>query len=50
MEAPVAFLTSFKEYVSGGARMLVIGNTALSNILDEINGLVEQTLYRLTFK
>lgn len=50
MEAPVAFLTDFKNYISGGARMLVLGNTALSNILDEINGLVEQTLYRLTFK
>jgi hypothetical protein len=50
MDAPVAFLTSFKDYISGGARMLVLGNSALSNILDEINGLVEQTLYRLTFK
>ena len=50
MDAPVAFLTSFKEYISGGARMTVLGNSALSNILDEINGLVEQTLYRLTFK
>ena len=50
MEAPVAFLTDFKNYISGGARMLVLGNSALSNILDEINGLVEQTLYRLTFK
>jgi hypothetical protein len=50
MDAPVAFLTSFKEYISTGARMCVLGNSALSNILDEINGLVEQTLYRLTFK
>lgn len=50
MDAPVAFLSSFKDYISGGARMCVLGNTALSNILDEINGLVEQTLYRLTFK
>lgn len=50
MEAPIAFLTSFKEYIKGGARMTVLGNSALSNILDEINGLVEQTLYRLTFK
>lgn len=50
MEAPVAFLTSFKEYISTGARMLVMGNSALSNILDEINGLVGQTLYKLTFK
>jgi hypothetical protein len=50
MDAPVAFLESFKSYISGGARMLVLGNSALSNILDEINGLVEQTLYRLTFK
>jgi hypothetical protein len=29
MEAPVAFLTSFKEYISGGGRMLVLGNSAL---------------------
>lgn len=50
MDAPIAFLTSFKQFISGNARMMVIGNTALSNILDEINGLVEQTLYRLTFK
>lgn len=50
MDAPVAFLTSFKEFIQTGARMMVMGNTALSNILDEINGLVEQTLYRLTFK
>ena len=28
MDAPVAFLTSFKEYISGDARMLVMGNTA----------------------
>lgn len=50
MDAPVAFLESFKSYVSQDAKMLVMGNSALSNILDEINGLVEQTLYRLTFK
>jgi hypothetical protein len=48
--APMAFLESFKEYISNGARMLVLGNSALTNILDEINGLVEQTIYRLTFK
>ena len=50
MEAPVAFLTDFKEYVSSEARMLVMGNSALLNILDEIKGLTEQTLYRLTLK
>lgn len=50
MDAPVTFLEAFKEYISGGARMLVIGNSALTNILDEINGLVDQTIYRLTFK
>lgn len=50
MEAPVAFLTELKDYISGDARMLVLGNSALANILDEINGLVGQTLYRLTFK
>lgn len=50
MDAPVAFMTSFKDYVSGEARMLVMGNSALLNILDEIKALTEQTLYRLTFK
>ena len=50
MDAPVAFMSSFKEYVSSEARMLVMGNTALLNILDEIKGLTEQTLYKLTFK
>ena len=50
MDAPITFLEDFRSYISGGARMLVIGNSALTNILDEINGLVEQTIYRLTFK
>jgi hypothetical protein len=50
MDAPVAFMASFKEYVSTEARMLVMGNSALLNILDEIKGLTEQTLYKLTFK
>jgi hypothetical protein len=50
MDAPMTFMTSFKEYVSGEARMLVMGNSGLLNILDEIKGLTEQTLYRLTFK
>jgi hypothetical protein len=50
MDAPVTFLEVFKSYISGNARMLVMGNPALTNILDEINGLVDQTIYRLTFK
>ena len=50
IDAPVTFLESFKSYISGDARMFVMGNSALTNILDEINGLVEQTIYRLTFK
>jgi hypothetical protein len=50
LDAPVTFLEEFKSYISGGARMLVIGNPALTNILDEINGLVDQTIYRLTLK
>jgi hypothetical protein len=50
MDAPVTFLESFKSYIAGEARMLVIGNSALTNILDEINALVDQTIYRLTFK
>jgi hypothetical protein len=50
MDAPVTFLEVFKSYISGDARMLVMGNPALTNILDEINGLVDQTIYRLTFK
>jgi hypothetical protein len=50
LDAPITFLEEFKSYISGGARMLVIGNPALTNILDEINALVEQTIYRLTFK
>jgi hypothetical protein len=48
--APMAFLEDFKSYISSDARMLVISNSALTNILDEINGLVDQTIYRLTFK
>ena len=50
MDAPVTFLEAFKSYISGDARMLVMGNSALTNILDEINGLVDQTIYRLTLK
>lgn len=50
MDAPMTFMSSFKDYVSGEARMLVMGNSALLNILDEIKALAEQTLYRLTFK
>jgi hypothetical protein len=50
LDAPITFLEEFKSYISGGARMLVIGNPTLTNILDEINALVEQTIYRLTFK
>lgn len=50
MDAPMTFMSEFKDYVSGEARMLVMGNTALLNILDEIKALAEQTLYRLTFK
>lgn len=50
MDAPLAFMESFKQFIQTDARMMVMGNSALSNILDEINGLVEQTLYRLTFK
>jgi hypothetical protein len=50
MDAPMAFMSEFKEYVSGEARMLVMGNSALLNILDEIKALTDQTLYRLTFK
>jgi hypothetical protein len=50
LDAPVTFLEAFKLYISTEARMLVMGNPALTNILDEINGLVDQTIYRLTFK
>ena len=50
MDAPITFVSSFKDYISSDARMLVMGNTALLNILDEIKGLTEQTLYKLTFK
>lgn len=50
LDAPVTFLEEFKSYISGGARMLVIGNPSLTNILDEISGLVNKTIYKLTFK
>lgn len=50
MDAPVTFLESLKSFVSGDAKMFVMGNSALISILDEINGLVDQTIYRLTFK
>lgn len=50
LDAPVTFLEEFKSYVSGSARMLVISNSALTNILDEITALVDRTIYSLTLK
>jgi hypothetical protein len=50
MDAPVTFLESFKAYVSGDARMFVMGNSALTSILDDISVLTSQTIYQLTFK
>jgi hypothetical protein len=50
MDAPVTFLESFKSYMSTEARMLVMGNSSLTNILDEIVALAGQTIYKLTFK
>lgn len=50
MDAPVTFLESFKSYISGDARMFVMGNSALVSILDEISVLTSQTIYQLTFK
>jgi len=50
LDAPITFLEEFKAYISSEARMLVIGNSALTNILDNINALVEQTIFRLTLK
>jgi len=50
MDAPVTFLESLKAYISGDARMFVMGNSALTSILDEISVLTSQTIYQLTFK
>jgi hypothetical protein len=50
LDAPVTFLESFKSYISGSARMLVMGNSSLTNILNDIAGLVDRTIYKLTFK
>ena len=50
MDAPMTLMVSFKEYISGEARMFVMGNSALVNILDEIKAITEQTIYKLTFK
>lgn len=50
IDAPMEFLKSFKMYLKTDARMVVMGDSALNNILDEIQGSVEQTLYLLTFK
>lgn len=50
MDASVAFLTDFKGYLNSGARVLVMGNSALNNILDELVGSVDQTLYLLSLK
>lgn len=50
MDAPVTFLESFNQYIMSDARMLVMSNSALCNILDEVSALCKQTIYRLTFK
>lgn len=50
LDAPVTFLESFNQYIMSEARMLVMGNSALCNILDEVSALCKQTIYRLTFK
>lgn len=50
MDAPLTFVSSFLEYIKSGARMAVLGNSSLNNILDEIQGLCEKTVYLLSLK
>ena len=50
IDAPITFLESFKSYIVNDARIFVMRNTSLTNILDEITALIEQTIYKLTLK
>jgi len=50
MDAPVAFLEDFKFYLNSGARVLVMGNSALNNILDEIVGATDRALDLIVLK
>lgn len=50
MDAPLAFVSEFCAFLRTEARIAVMGDSALNNILDEILGLAEKTQYLLTFK
>lgn len=50
MDAPLAFVNEFCMFLRTSARMAVMGDSALNNILDEILALTEKTQYLLTFK
>ena len=50
MDAPLAFVNEFCMFLRNEARIAVMGDSALNNILDEILALTEKTQYLLTFK
>jgi hypothetical protein len=50
MDAPLAFLGEFCMFLRAEARMAVMGDSALNNIIDEMIALTEKTKYLLTFK
>lgn len=50
IDAPMTFLQDFLSFIKSNARMAVMGNTSLNNILDEIQALTEKTIYLLSLK
>lgn len=50
MDAPLTFVNELCMFLRSNARMAVMGDSALNNILDEIIALAEKTKYLLTFK
>lgn len=50
MDAPLTFVQSLLGYIKSDARMCCMGNSALNNILDEIQALCEKTIYLLSLK
>lgn len=50
VDEPLKFTKEFLAYIKGPARMCVMGNSSLNNILDEIQALTEKTIYLLSLK
>lgn len=50
MDAPATFVEEFIVCLGSNGRMAAMGDPALNNILDEIKGVAEKTIYMLSLK